>query len=273
MAWVRALSELVTDVQDRADVAGFTGRHPAATIRRRIIESYHRLREWMTDAGSSAWVGGPYLLDQSHAIDIEYGALVPLQSTAGQTTVAIDHVRRLEAFYLTRWHEVARVTSTDADKWSNYAYVKYPIEFVLVGRGQNVAGSTLLLPDPLTTQAGTPAADVADTSGVQRVLCMPYRGGGTIPLRVWGMPELVIADADATCITLDASGFDWLILHAAVKIATRDNDSQSAYAMLSNELREAERVIRATIFRECSVPVRRRDVFDIADRYRYRRGL
>jgi hypothetical protein len=102
---------------------------------------------------------------------------------------------------------------------------------------------------------------------------MPYLGDGSCPIRLWGLPELTITDADATCLTLDGPGFDWLILHAALKIAVRDNDSSNNYQMLKAELADAEKIIRDAIAREISVPVRRRDVFDIADRYRYRRGL
>jgi hypothetical protein len=278
MSWTRTLGELSQHIIDRVDVAGFSSRHPLETVRRLTIESYQRLREWMTSAGSTYWISGPYLLYQTDAIPVEYGCSIPIVSfhQSGSTIrhMTFEHIRRVEGFYTGRWHEVQRVTLIDADKWSNYLYQRYPLEFVLTGRGINTAfddttvpGETTQTPDALNT------APNIDTAGMERMLVMPYLGDGSCPMRIYGMPSLDMANSDQTNITLDGPGFDWIIYSVCLMITIKDNDSQGLYAMLQNEKSAAEKVIRDSIWKETSTPVRRRDVFDTADRYRYRRGF
>jgi hypothetical protein len=231
----------------------------------------------MTTAGSSYWVGGPYVINQSNAIPIEYGCSLPIvslhQLTTGQTptyrSMTFEHVRRVEAFYSGRWHEVQRVTLIDADKWSNYQYLRVPLEFVLTGRGLNPSetyGTDWSTPDALGN--ATP-----DTLGMEHMVVMPYLGDGSCPIRIYAMPSLDITNSETTSITLDGPGFDWIIYSACLAITIRDNDSQGLYVMLTNEKNAAEKIIRDSIARETSTPIRRRDVFDTADRYRYRRGF
>jgi hypothetical protein len=181
----------------------------------------------------------------------------------------LEHLRRVEAFYNARWHEVQRVTLIDADKWSDYQYLRVPLEFVLTGRG--------LAPDSTTNSDWNPpdalGVSTPETMGMERLLIMPYAGDGSCPIRLYGMPSLDMANSELTSITLDGPGFDWIIYSVCLAITIRDNDSQGLYQMLTNEKAQAEKIIRDSIARETSTPIRRRDVFDTADRYRYRRGF
>jgi len=276
MVWARTLGDLTTDIADRVDLTAFRNRHPPETIRRRLIESYQRLREWVTDAGSSMFLGGPYVLDQSNPVLLDYGCSFPLKSThrVGTTntyaTQIFTHLRRIEANYLQGWYDVPRQTIFSADTWVNYQNTRYPLEFFLTGQGFNVPDGALSnwnSADPIS-QTTTP-----DQDGELRIVLMPYLGDGAYPIRIYGMPALDIVDDYNTRITLDTTGFDWLIYDAALKLVVRDNDSQGLYQMVSNERSQAEATIRKAITRELSIPTRRRDVFEVSDRYRYRRGF
>lgn len=276
MSWSRTLGDLTTDVMDRVDVTSFFARHPQNTVRRRLIESYQRLREWMTDAGSNFWIGGPYLLDQYNPLLVDYGCSFALKSshrigsTDSYSTQTFDHLRRVEAFYQTGWHEVPRQTIFSADTWVSYSGARYPLEFFLVGQGYDLPNGALSnwrSADP-TSQTTTP-----NQEGQLRIVIMPYLGDGSCPIRIYGMPSIDIADDYNTRLTLDTPGFDWLIYDTCVKLVIKDNDSQQLYQMLQNERAQAEATIRKSIARETSIPTRRRDVFEISDRYRYRRGF
>jgi len=273
LSWARTLGDLTTDVTDRVDVTAFTGRHPANTVRRRLIESYQRLREWMTDAGSNSWVGGPYLLDQREPVLLDYGCSLPLKATyqtgpmGTSQARTFTHVRRMEAFYLQGWREVPRQTVFAADTWVNYQYQRYPLEFFLTGQGLDPNGGSFISGEPIS-QTTAP-----NLEGQLRVVLMPYLGDGSCKIRIYGMHSLDIVDDYNTRITLDTTGFDWMVYDACLKIVIRDNDSQALYAMLQSERAQAEALIRKSIAREISVPQRRRDVFETSDRYRYRRGF
>ena len=276
MVWARTLGDLTTDIADRVDLTAFRNRHPPETIRRRLIESYQRLREWVTDAGSSMFIGGPYLLFQGNPQILGYGCSLPLRTihdTANPGditgTQSLTHIRRVETQYLDGWREVPRQTIFSADTWIDFHGTRYPLEFFVTGQGYNVDGTLG------NFQSADPIAPVNSTyvAGQMRIVLMPYLGDGSYPVRIYGMPSLDIADDYNTKLTLDSTGFDWLIYDAALKLVLRDNDSQGLYQMVSNERSQAEATIRKTISRELSVPTRRRDVFEIADRYRYRRGF
>ena len=276
MVWSRTLGDLATDIADRVDLTSLSKRHPPNTIRRRLIESYQRLREWVTDAGSNMFVGGPYLLSQQFPSILDYGCSFPLQSIHTNGSGQIDatsfqpplHVRRVEAKYLNGWREVARQSIFSADSWLGYSGTRYPREFFVTGQGLNLDGTNanFVSSDPAVQAPAT------FTDGQLRIVLMPYLGDGSVPIRVYGMPSVNIVDDYQTVLTLDSTGFDWLIYDAALKLVVRDNDSQGLYQMVQNERATAEATMRKSIARELSVPVRRRDVCESLDRYRYRRG-
>lgn len=271
MSWSRTLGDLTTDVVDRVDVSGYAGRHPLETVRRRLIESYQRLREWMTDAGSNFWIGGPYLLVQTSPEVLDYGCSFPLKTSRlvgmSNQIQTLCHLRRVETFWKQGWQEVRRQSIFAPDTWVGYNGERYPQDFFLTGQGSNVDGAIGQSADPLS-QTTSPNQD-----GQLRIVLLPYLGDGSCPVRMYGMPSLDIVDDYNTRLTLDTPGFDWLIYDAAIKLVVRDNDSQQLYQMLQNERAQAADTIRKSIARETSIPTRRRDVFATGDRYRHRRGF
>jgi len=268
MTWARTIDDLVADVQDRIDIAGFQSRHPPATIRRRLIDSYHRMRDWMTSAGSDRWVGGPWLLDQSltNALAVEYGVIypslcIPIPPAPAGTKLNIEHIRRVEALYNNEWHTVERVGLPAMQKWSNYHGTRYPEEFVMLGRG---------FADPSQTayqQADPVVAGTSDTAATQQVniLLAPYVDS-SIPVRIYGVPSFTMPIDGLYSLHLDGPGFDWIVIHACTKIAVRDADSGAVYQMLKQELAEAEKIIRDSILKESTTALRRGPVDDRRDR-------
>jgi hypothetical protein len=261
MAWSRTLANLVADVQDRADLGGYTLRHPPDKILRKLVESYQSLREWMTDAGSMAWVGGPYAIKASAGmIPCEYGISVPLISevSGGAFTFVISHLYRLEAFYQGRWHAVDRVGFDERVKWSGGgSSTGLPLEYCVLGRGANLDGTIGELPEPTATLT-------ADLRGMSHILVMPmqaYANPPAYPLRMFGMPSLTIAQSEDTQLTLETTGFEWLILDAMVKCIMRDNDSDGRYQMATTERANAEKRIRDSIRSEFKSSAQRSDVF------------
>lgn len=261
MAWSRTLADLVADVKDRADLGGFTLRHPPDRLLRKVVESYHSLREWMTDAGSMAWVGGPYLLKGGMGFSCEYGSVIPLISESGTMpviTFTLSHLYRLEAFYQARWHAVDRISFDERLKWSGGGSSSgLPLEYCVLGRGANLDGTIGDPPDPLLYQS----EDIMDSL---RVIVMPmqsYPASPSYPIRAFGMRELVIAPTESTEITLNTVGFEWLILDAITKCVVRDNDSTSMYQMVTAERAKAETDIRKSIRSETKSSVQRSDVF------------
>lgn len=254
MAWSRTLADLVIDVRDRVDIGGFRLRHPDNAIRRKLIESYHAMREWITDAGSIQFVSGPYEIDQTQSVaSAEYGCELALVVRTSLTSAfSLSHLYRLEAYYQNRWHPIDRVGIDERLKWSGgHNSTSYPLEYYVQGKGSYM------------NSALVPSDNIGDTSGALRIVVMPMNGYDTSSpkLRALGVPAIDITDSDSTELTLDTAGFEWLILDAMTKCIIRDNDSASQYQMTINERAAAEARIRKSIQSETKSSVQRGDVF------------
>jgi len=254
MAWTRTLGDLVSDVTDRCDVSGYTARHPLATVRRRVIESYQRLRDWMTSAGSKRWIMGPIAIDSTGA-NIEhlgYGCKMPLIST-GLSTHTYERVHLVEAQVAGRWQELRPITLGEIrDYYSTL--------------------NTYSQPQAWTLEAGRAEATLSTIAPFALIIA-PDFDPTTYPLRVFAVFDTDVTDADATALNLDAPGFEWIIWDAVIKICARDNDSTNTYQIAMQERAKQEQQIMRTIRQETRNVTQRRDVFHGMGRFRLSRRL
>lgn len=249
MAWSRTLGDLVTDVTDRADVSGFTSRHPTLTIRRRVLESYHALRGWMIDSGSMRWMYPfPVQLDRTQAVQGDYGTHYPLVNAGA---ASFCKCRKVEVSIGGKWVELPCGVLGDV-----YDYTASPVgePRMWIPTGFNNA-------EPTST-----------TGAIESIFIVPAIVPTSWVVRVWAHPIMVVVDDDASRLVLDGPGFEWLIWDCVVKIAARDNDSQNTYTIAVREREKCEEQIRRNIATEVQATGQRRDVFDAPD-IRRRRAI
>lgn len=244
MAWSRTLGDLVSDVSDRADVAGFTTRHPTSTIRRRLIESYHALRDWMTTHGSNRWMAPyPIELDPALATPFDYGIRYSLvELTSGKV---FEKPIKVEYYTSNKWLELQPATLGDVYNYTaqviNNPQIWIPLGF-----------------------AGEPTSQA---NAYEQILICPTKTTA-FRIRCWGVPNMVLPDADGYTLYLDGPGFDWLIWDTVIKITARDNDAQNTYQIAMAERAKIEEAIKANIRTEARAVPQRRDVFHGAVRRR-----
>jgi hypothetical protein len=248
VVWARTLGNLVTDVQDRADVAGYIARHPPATLRRRVIESYHAMREMLLSWGSTRWSGLPFTLDPTLAVPLDStGVIYSLSYTNGPEN-PIERPRLLEAQIVPgKWEELVPISLGDIAEYT-VSNISRPRAWVLTG------------------SSGDPVLDETSLGGMMKVLIVPSFPT-TIVIRAWATSVINITDADATNLTLDGPGFDWIIWDAVIKIAARDNDSQNTYQIAQIERDKSEALLRAGVKNERRTSVQRRDIMGRSDRF------
>ena len=247
MAWARTLGDLVTDVTRRCDVDGFTARHSTASVRRLIIESYHRLRDWMTSVGSKRWIVGPSLLAVSGEEHLGYACKVPLDGA----TRSFERIQLVEALINGRWQELTPISLGEIrDTYS-----------IMNSYGQPSAWTyESAMSEPTATGSAfdliiTPDFDPTSTS-----------------IRVYGIADTNITDDDATTLYLDGPGFEWIIWDAVIKISARDNDSANTAGIARAEREEQHQQILRSVRQEMRNVVQRRDVFHGTSRFfHYRR--
>lgn len=256
MAWSRTLAQLVSDVALRCDVDGYTARHPTANIRRLVIESYQRLRDWMTSNGSQRFVVGPITLDATGAgiEQLGYAVKIPLVRTVPvqPSGIEVHYYERLslvEAQIDGRWRELRPVSTPELrDYYQSY--------------------STSSLPEAWAYEG---ASAEATSSGAYCVIIAPAFDPTTLPVRIYGVTDTTLADSDSTSLTLDAPGFEWIIWDSVIKISARDNDSQGTFAIANQERAKQEAEILQAIRGEQRVVRQRRDVFHGLNRFRQSR--
>lgn len=248
MAWSRTLAQLVSDVTLRCDVDGYTARHPTANVRRLVIESYQRLRDWMTSNGSQRFVVGPIQLNGSTGIEqLGYAVKIPLSNVAGSQSY--ERLSLVEAQIDGRWRELRPVSVPELrDYYQSY--------------------STSSLPEAWAYQGNSAEAT---TAGAYCIIIAPAFDPSTLAIRVYGVTDTTLADSDSTSLTLDAPGFEWIIWDAVIKISARDNDSQGTFAIANQERSKQEGEILQAIRGEQRVTRQRRDVFHGLNRFRQTR--
>lgn len=263
MVWSRTLALLASDVADRCDVDGQAARHPPATVRRRVIESYQRLRDWMTSAGSKRWVVGPVSLSGSDLTWVHpggYCARVPLGLFDPPNKVLpYERPHLVEAYIDSKWVELKPISVGEIHDYYQQQTRGRPAAWALTGNVNEVEATG----DETSVLIGGQFA---------LVIC-PDFDPVAYPIQFYGQPVINITDADATTLTLDGPGFDWIIWDTVVKIAARDNDSQNTYQVAQIERQKCEDFIRAAIRSELQNVVQRRDVFHGNARYNRTRRL
>lgn len=254
--WSRTLGQLVSDVTDRCDTTGFTTRHPVATVRRRIIESYHALRDLMTSAGSKRWLVGPIALTTTSAQWDHRGYCAQVPLAAGTSTMT-PYERPL--ILLTQvdgiWTELKPIAVGEI------------FDFYQPSNGYGKPAAWAL--------SGTPEATATEsTDGGQFTLSIaPDFDPTAYPIQFFAVSVIDVADSDSTTLTLDGPGFEWLVWDAVTKIAARDNDTANTYAIASAERQRAESRILAGIRDERKNTIQRRDVFHGRSRFDRARRL
>jgi len=237
MVWVRTLATLTADVQDRADISGFLGRHPPDTIRRYLIDSYQRLREWMTTAGSKRFTGGPYTLG-TNGEDLGYGLLLPLASQVAGVYTPLERPNRVEVYADSRWQELEPISLEDLHQWG-LSVDTSPRFWVFVGSGIE------------------PTNNETVNGGAFALIIAPKFDTRAYPIRVYASWVLSITNDDATTLTLDGPGFEWLIWDVVIKITAKNNDSQNTYQIAQIERAKQEEMIRGSIRTEQRTVVQR----------------
>jgi hypothetical protein len=249
MAWSRTLALLVSDITDRCDVDGYTARHPTATVRRHVIESYQRLRDMMTSAGSRRFVVGPIQLAGTGGVaQLGYATQIPLSNVAGTQTY--ERISLVEVQIDNRWKELRPISAGEL-------------------RDYYQTLSTFSIPEAWAYQGN--AAEATSSGAAFCLLVAPAFDPATLPIRVYGVTDTTISDSDSTVLTLDAPGFEWIIWDVCIKIASRDNDSQGTYAIAMQERAKQEEQILKTVRNELRTSHQRRDVFHGMTRFRLTR--
>jgi len=255
VVWTRTLALLVSDVTDRCDIAGFTARHPLATVRRHIIESYQALREMMIVAGSRRFASY-YTLGVGTGLTpvaIGYGTVLRLGTNPSGSIVPLEHPQIVEAYVSGTWVPLDAIDMPEASQWRTRSTAT-PAAWCLTGWGY-----------------GDPTIDETAYGGMFSLLILPAFDASAYPIRVWAAPVINLTDADATTLTLDGPGFEWIIWDVVVKISARDNDSASTYQIAQIERDKTEARILAAVKTERRATVQRSDVFGGNSRNRWRR--
>lgn len=267
MVWVRTLAQLVTDVTTRCDVDGYVARHPPASVRRLVEESYQRLRELMTSAGSRRFIGGPFALSSNTRGDTGYGNIFPLSTTVtpGPVLLPLERPISVEAKIASQWVELKSIGFGDVHDWFPAGSVtNRPEAWTLLGLGA--------APIAAGGYGADPVFDETNNGGQFSILIVPHFDIAAYPIQVWASPVITITDADNTTLTLDGPGFEWIIWDVVIKISSRDNDSQGTFAIANQERTKAEILLRDAIRSENKTSPQRRDVFHGSRMGRYRRG-
>jgi hypothetical protein len=260
MSWSRTLAELTSDVTDRCDVTGYTARHPTATVRRRVIESYQALRDLMTSLGSKRWIVGPISLNASSAaistwVNIGYAVRCPLVSSAALpgpwTMTPYERPQLIEAYVSGQWRELKPIALGEMHDWYQQSG--------MLGQPQAWAFSG---------DVDGEATNAESTYGGQfSVFITPAFDPAGYPIRFYAQSVINVTDEDATSLTLDGPGFEWIIWDSVVKIVVRDSDQASIYAIASAERQRVEDRIIKGIQDERRNVVQRRDVFHGQSRF------
>jgi len=262
MAWSRTLGDLVTDVSRRCDVDGYTARHSLASVRRLLIESYQRMRDWMTTAGSKRWIIGPITLDATGAgvVSIGYARKLPMAVAAagpGLSSHTYERPHIVEAQVGGRWIELKPISLGEI-------------------RDYYSTGGSLAEPQAWTYVAAAPEPTAAENASVVgaafSLIIAPDFAPTGYPVRVYVLGDTTITDGDGTELYLDGPGFEWIIWDTVIKIAARDNDSNGTAQIALNERAKQEQQIKEAIAQESRNVHQRRDVFHGLVRYnRWRR--
>jgi hypothetical protein len=259
MSWSRTLAELVADVTDRCDVTGYVARHPTATVRRRIIESYQAMRDLMTSLGSKRWIVGPIVLNTASTvtwINLGYATRVPLVSSVstpgGASMTPYERPQMLEAYISGQWQELKPIALGEMHDWYSQASGA-------TGQPQAWAFSGDVDGEATNSESAY--------GGQFCVLITPAISPASYPIRFYAQAVIDITDADATVLTLDGPGFEWIIWDSVIKIIVRDSDQAAQYAIASAERQKCEdRIVRGIQDEQRNV-VQRRDVFHGRSRF------
>lgn len=251
MAWSRTLGDLVTDVTRRCDVDGYVARHSLASVRRLLIESYQRMRDWMTTAGSKRWIVGPITLDATGAgiEHIDYACKLPMSVASTSHTYERPHI--VEAQVGGRWIELKPISLGEIR------------DYYSVGGAQHEPQAW--------TYVATAHEPTAAASAFSLVIAPDFAPAG-YPVRVYVLGDVTVADSDATALYLDGPGFEWIIWDTVIKVASRDNDANGTAQIAFSERAKQEQQIKEAIAQESRNVHQRRDVFHGLGRYnRWRR--
>jgi len=233
-------------------VAGYTTRHDPNLLRRRVRESYHALREMVTNAGSKRFVTGPLSLVTTSPVQLGYANAYPIASGTSPDYSPLEHIARVEAYLLNRWEPLEATNSADAYSYSSQLGNQRPEAWYIYGNPQ-VEGFN------------------EGTAGGAFMLAICPQHNPATQFRIWGVPAINVtsfADADGTNVTLDGPGFEWLIWDCLVKIAAKDNDSSNTYQISVGERQKAEERIMTTVSNEKHVAAPRSDIFTSGRRVR-----
>ena len=252
MAYTRTMSELETEIRYRADIGSATARHSQSQVFALIRSSLQSLRALLTDAGSMRFVSRVALDDDYVRSDIPGAIGLQFCDAAGSgaTALIVESIRSIRIKWGGQWRELRRVS----------------IEEML----DHASASSLSRDPEVWADAGCETVGRPDTSGfrpgTRAVYVAPWGGGydgpsifgaGFIALGVYGVGALTATTDE---VSLEQYGYEWLVADVGIKIATRDNDSQERAQLLMAARQDAERRMLATIYRERSPVVQRREI-------------
>jgi hypothetical protein len=224
-----------------------------------VIESYQALRDLMTSLGSKRWIVGPIVLNASATAlwtQLGYATRTPLMSSVtvpetGAVCTAYERPQLLEAYVSGQWRELKPIALGEMHDWYQQSG--------MLGQPQAWAFSGDV--------DGEATNDEATYGGQFCVLITPAFDPAGYPIRFYAQSVVNITDDDATKLTLDGPGFEWIIWDSVVKIAFRDSDQAAQYAMASAERQRVEdRILKGIQDEERNV-VQRRDVFHGQSRF------
>jgi hypothetical protein len=229
MAWSRTIADLINDVRLKTDTTGYQLRHTDTEVARYIQESYQRLKEWMTSAGSGRWISNiapsSYVVDDSNAI---------------VARVKCEHIHTLEYKYNDEWETLRRLNREEYIEAIGFNANK-PVGFYVSGI--------------------TSADGYSEAEPYYELHIAPWNGetnsAALIAANIYRVRGAPVSKASISTFYLDSPGFDWIILEAAARIMIRNADSQNQYAMIIQEREAAKQIIIDAIKSEIIQPKRR----------------
>ena len=227
MVWSRQFSELVADVQQRADIGGHLSRYPLSLLKRFVAESYATLVQRAAAIGSPQYTQWVALNTASPSAHPAGGVTVPLADSTGTTypgpvlaMVAKVNGQRtvLPCVSHAEMLQLIEGTTTDPN----------PVAWCVSHGGTEGAS---------TSGSSTPIVWFAPSllAGTSAVVQVPLSN------------RLTESSADSFVVLGEQLGFDWLLNDVCIKVAARDKNLSAQAALWTSERDRAWTLLREAV--------------------------
>ena len=219
MAWARSIAAIATAAMERAGLSGYTTRHPAATVQQMVVDSLQRLREMQTASGSQRWVS--FAEPTFEASPWDFGIVAKFE---------LEHISGVQMKLRGKWVELRKIAFSEA--MDSYQLTAAPTVWC-ISPGSNDGTSSvrcLILPWDKSTDPVVVAAD------------------STIEIKAIGLETLTVTTSSS--VTLEAPGYEWLMLDVACKLVAQNANSTGAMEILAIERQRHEAIMQRSLASE-----------------------